>query len=240
MGEAQGRGRGRAQLRDAFWRLLAQRRYSAINVRDVARVAGVNKNTFYYHYANLDELAAEAIDEELPYEFAVIILSRLLTPEGEEADTAQAMPEPSAYGGRAPSAALGGDDNGHGLTFDQEDFARKLSRLKLLTGLHSAPVLQAMMKETLVGAWCNMLDLDPAQFGDESWLAIDFMYGGITGMLMHCADGTDGATALGALTQTSFFRRLSRTMPRVVFGTLADDGVTLSTILDTVVREEER
>lgn len=41
--------------------LLADRSYRKITVTDVVREAGVNRNSFYYHFSSLPELADSAI-----------------------------------------------------------------------------------------------------------------------------------------------------------------------------------
>ena len=45
------------RLENAFWELLADHEYRKITVTEVVREAHVNRNSFYYHYASLPELA---------------------------------------------------------------------------------------------------------------------------------------------------------------------------------------
>lgn len=52
------------RLRKAFWDVLACEKYDRITVKAVSSKAEVNPNTFYYHYANMDELAKDALDAE--------------------------------------------------------------------------------------------------------------------------------------------------------------------------------
>ena len=49
------------RLENAFWELLAERNYHKITVTDIVRVADVNRNSFYYHFSGLPELADSAI-----------------------------------------------------------------------------------------------------------------------------------------------------------------------------------
>ena len=49
------------RLENAFWELLADHEYRKITVTEVVREAHVNRNSFYYHYASLPELADSAI-----------------------------------------------------------------------------------------------------------------------------------------------------------------------------------
>lgn len=54
------------KLCDAFWEVLAQIPFAKITVKDIVARARVNKNTFYYHFSYLDELAHTCIRQALP------------------------------------------------------------------------------------------------------------------------------------------------------------------------------
>ena len=54
------------RMRGAFWALLEEKPYSAITVRLIADRANVNHNTFYYHFQNIDEMAARFFEENIP------------------------------------------------------------------------------------------------------------------------------------------------------------------------------
>ncbi len=54
----------RERLREGFWDLLASEGYNRITVKAISHAASVNPNTFYYHYANMEELAKDALDAE--------------------------------------------------------------------------------------------------------------------------------------------------------------------------------
>ena len=72
-----GRGdvRAREKLIDAFWDLLEAEPYTQMSVREVCRESGLNKNTFYYHFSDLDELADEAVARALPVELAQLLVA---------------------------------------------------------------------------------------------------------------------------------------------------------------------
>ncbi|MBQ6431116.1 MAG: TetR/AcrR family transcriptional regulator [Oscillospiraceae bacterium] len=53
------------EIKATFLRLLEERPYSQITVKEIVKECGVNRNTFYYHYADLPALVAEVIDEEI-------------------------------------------------------------------------------------------------------------------------------------------------------------------------------
>ncbi len=55
----------RQRLIDAFWELLQENYFHKITVGAVAERAGCNRGTFYYHFSDMEELAAFAIEYEL-------------------------------------------------------------------------------------------------------------------------------------------------------------------------------
>ncbi|WEV73817.1 TetR/AcrR family transcriptional regulator [Bifidobacterium sp. ESL0798] len=48
-------------MENAFWKLLEERDYPKITVTDIVNMAGVNRNSFYYHYCKLNNLAETAV-----------------------------------------------------------------------------------------------------------------------------------------------------------------------------------
>ncbi|NEG70436.1 TetR/AcrR family transcriptional regulator [Bifidobacterium choloepi] len=250
---------GRERLREAFWTLLDGRNYESFTVRDVCRVAGVNKNTFYYHYGSLDELAADAIGHLVPFELFGTILNRMLAGERERA----AEGDGATGGSDAAGAANGsGVESGIGDAFppirpgDIDMFPQRYARLLLTVGRHSSPALQAILKSTLLDGWSSMLGIDVAQLGEESRLAIDFLFGGIMGLWGHYAladeqarhargassaagipaangtgapatDGGEVPVQPAAIFESSFFQRLTRALPPVLLATFRDDGAII-------------
>ena len=69
----------KSRLKEAFWKLLAELRYSQITVKKLSREAQVNPNTFYYHYASMDDLAFDALNDEKLFEIPSIIRTGILS-----------------------------------------------------------------------------------------------------------------------------------------------------------------
>lgn len=53
----------RQKMVDVFWDLLEKEPYSKITVRQIAGLAGVNHNTFYYHFKNIEDMAMQLVNE---------------------------------------------------------------------------------------------------------------------------------------------------------------------------------
>ena len=48
------------KIENAYWSLLETERYSDITVLRVSQEAGINRNSFYYHYKDINDLAYQA------------------------------------------------------------------------------------------------------------------------------------------------------------------------------------
>ncbi|AWE41706.1 TetR/AcrR family transcriptional regulator [Actinobaculum sp. 313] len=58
---APGDPHGPERFINAFWQVLARKPYERMSVRDVVAAAEMNKNSFYYHFTSLDDLAESAV-----------------------------------------------------------------------------------------------------------------------------------------------------------------------------------
>lgn len=154
----------RGKITAAFWDLIAERPYAEISVLDIVRRAGVNKNTFYYHFTNIDEMAAAAV--------------------GESRDTqafAQLLASIDAFG----ADAVGPEDARLHQSFE---------RLGLIAGSHSSPALRELLKDTIAQGWCEMFDIDlqAASFADE--VSFEFALGGALAIIGMRPTDDDGFT----------------------------------------------
>jgi len=144
-------------LVEAFLGLLSEVPYHKVSVRELCRRAGVNKNTFYYHFGSIDELAGAAIDGALFRELAELLASgRTVT----RADIAALMatPEMRAKAGRA---AVVLSENGAAL---RDEVARRIVGVwQELFGDAGAGEDRMLCMQFLVGGLLNVLSGHGAQ-----------------------------------------------------------------------------
>lgn len=144
---------------DTFWQLLSERDYRSITVTDIVRRANVNRNSFYYHFNKLDELAYRAIHDEV---------------------------------GRSPLLQSGGAGNvpdlqhwrrhvGELISTDEE--RKRTGRLTMIVGPHTDPVLYSAFHDNEREALLLVLGLTPEDVDSRTDLMLDFIIGGILGML---------------------------------------------------------
>ena len=48
-------------IKKAFWKLLSEKSFSKITVKDIVELCGINRNSFYYHFADIPSLARECV-----------------------------------------------------------------------------------------------------------------------------------------------------------------------------------
>lgn len=63
----------RERIQEAFWALMDEMPYDAITVTTLAKRAGVNHNTIYYYYENIDHLAFQLLEENIPENIGQIL-----------------------------------------------------------------------------------------------------------------------------------------------------------------------
>lgn len=144
---------------DTFWQLLSERDYRSITVTDIVRRANVNRNSFYYHFNKLDELAYRAIHDE-------VSRSPLLQSGGA---------------GNVPDLQHWRRHVGELISTDEE--RKRTDRLTMIVGPHTDPVLYSAFHDNEREALLLVLGLTPEDVDSRTDLMLDFIIGGILGML---------------------------------------------------------
>ena len=79
------------KIENAFWRLMETEKYADITVLRISQEAGVNRNSFYYHYRDIDDLAYIAfknnVENEVAGKMIAALLERFQNDDGKPAVT---------------------------------------------------------------------------------------------------------------------------------------------------------
>ncbi|TPF92582.1 TetR/AcrR family transcriptional regulator [Bifidobacterium sp. UTBIF-78] len=154
------------RLENAFWELLADRDYRKITVTDVVREAGVNRNSFYYHFSSLPELADSAILHQV------------------ESSTVQHRPDPNGDAEEQWSERV------TALLSDPEQ-RQRLDRLALLAGPHSTLDLTESLRDFARLQLFSMLQLNPEHVDLKTDLMVEFTVGGLLAVLRRWPELSD-------------------------------------------------
>lgn len=148
------------RLENAFWELLSEREYNKITVTDIVRTADVNRNSFYYHFSGLPELADSAILHAVEDTPMPGVPGRDFNPDTEWRKHVTA------------------------LLRDSEQ-RQRLDRLALLAGPHSSPELVSSLKEFGRLTMISVLGLDADNLDLKTDLMLDFTVGGMLAVLQR-------------------------------------------------------
>lgn len=148
------------RLENAFWELLSEREYNKITVTDIVRAADVNRNSFYYHFSGLPELADSAILHAVENTPMPGVPGRDFDPDVEWRKHVTA------------------------LLRDPEQ-RQRLDRLALLAGPHSSPELVSSLKEFGRLTMISVLGLDADNLDLKTDLMLDFTVGGMLAVLQR-------------------------------------------------------
>lgn len=148
------------RLENAFWELLSEREYNKITVTDIVRTADVNRNSFYYHFSGLPELADSAILHAVEDTPMPGVPGRDFNPDTEWRKHVTA------------------------LLRDPEQ-RQRLDRLALLAGPHSSPELVSSLKEFGRLTMISVLGLDADNLDLKTDLMLDFTVGGMLAVLQR-------------------------------------------------------
>lgn len=147
------------KLRQAFWELLEQRSYTDITVKDIIARARINRSAFYYHYADLKDLAIDAI-----------------TAEHRDDEDGDLLISAIASG----SAAAIADHLEKTIT---SAFLEHVHRQALVAGPHGTAELTKILRDRIAHIWLSSLGLSPNQLNAGQRMVLHFAIGGMVNSL---------------------------------------------------------
>lgn len=165
------------RMENAFWALLEDREYRKITVTDVVREAHVNRNSFYYHFNSLGELADNAILREVERTSIAQLVDETTDENGIPSMDDAAVRE---HWRTRIDAAL-----------NSPEHWTRLNHLALLAGPHSSPELLESLREFTRMSLLAALKVDPDNLTLRSDLFIDFAVGGILAILRRWPELND-------------------------------------------------
>ena len=151
----------RGRMREAFWELLERGGFGHIIVKTLASQAGVNPNTFYYHYSSMEDLARDALDAEKLHEIP------------------EAIRDSAKPGGTPLQEALAYVAVGH-----------RWRRIRLFLTSDS-PGLRRLFYDAFESLWLSLIGVDKDDLSIEDALDLAFMLNGAMGVIAMQGDDYD-------------------------------------------------
>lgn len=144
------------KIENAFWKLLETEKYAEITVLRICQESGVNRNSFYYHYKDIDDLAETAFKRNASADVSGSLLAALLSSLSEQG--AQQKPD-----------------------FDPVILPR--SRKIILCASSESVFLNRLVRDLLKQTWFEELSIDEDLLTVIDKLQIEFIFTGLTTVL---------------------------------------------------------
>lgn len=173
------------KIENAFWSLLETERYSDITVLRVSQEAGINRNSFYYHYKDIDDLAYKAFVRNADNEVSRTLISALL----------------SAF-----------QENHSTLVFDMSILPHT-KRIMLCAGSDS-PYLNRLVNDLLKSIWFDSMGIREESLSTEERMQIRFISAGMVAVL-GSPEMKDNPMSMSILSQTEIGRAMISTMQKI-------------------------
>lgn len=142
----------RDKLEAAFWDALGETAYEDISVVGLCKAAGVNKNTFYYHFHDIDELARSAAESIIETRYIYTAIEAV----------------------RGNARVLG--------DLPEEEIAARLDRVCLLADDKAPAQLRRMLHDAVLGLWETELGVNVASLDLRDRISLEFVLAGFLGV----------------------------------------------------------
>ena len=144
------------KIENAFWKLLETEQYAAITVLRICQESNINRNSFYYHYKDIDDLAYTAFKNNADANVSGALLSTLL----------------SSF-----------QDNPRQTVTDFDPMILPRSKRIMLCASSDSVFLNRLVRDLLKQNWFEALAIDESLLTVIDALQIDFIFSGLTTVL---------------------------------------------------------
>jgi len=150
----------REKLIRAFWDGISDMPFHKLTVTELIKRAGLNRNSFYYHFTDIEDMAEKIVAETLMRDLPGILVSELNHGVGTAVDS----------------------------LLSDKSIRKRFGRVCLLAGKNSSPRLQEMLKTAIADNWKNYLSIETVKLSHEDRLVFEFCLGGVFSLLTFRAD----------------------------------------------------
>lgn len=141
------------RLEEAFWELLEKKTFSGLTVKGIANRAGVNHNTFYYYYENIEDMADKVFLYNVPVGLIDVLMTMILE-------------------GHLNTARLNVD----------ADMELRYHRVRLFLMVGSSE-MALRVRNTALHAWFERLGIREEELTENDRARITFLWGGIAALM---------------------------------------------------------
>ncbi len=170
------------KIENAFWSLLETERYSDITVLRVSQEAGTNRNSFYYHYSDINDLAQKAFMNNADNEVSRTLVAALL----------------AAFRDDKPAPV-----------FDMSILPH--SKRIMLCAASESPYLNRLVTDLLKTIWFKSMSINEEQLSPDERIQVRFVFAGLVSVL-GSQEIKDNPLSMSTLSQTGIGKAIMSTM----------------------------
>ena len=142
------------RIEDAFWKLLEEMSYSEITVLRISQESGTNRNSFYYHYRDINDLAYKAFINNADNEVSKTLVSALMSAFRE----------------------------GHSAPVFDMSVLPHTKRIMLCAGSDS-PFLNQLVNDLLKTIWFDSMSIKEELLSEDEKIQVSFIFAGLVSVL---------------------------------------------------------
>lgn len=142
-----------AKIETAFWRLLGEVGYSELTVRRISQESGTNRNSFYYHYDGIEDLARSSFKNN--------------------ADEAAGL----------VASLLDAFHNGRNVAVPPSPSALSHAGRVMLCARSESPFLRHMVSDLLRDTWFEALGINAERLSPTERMEVEFIFSGLVSVL---------------------------------------------------------
>ena len=188
------------KIETAFWSLLETMRYSDITVLRVSQEACINRNSFYYHYKDIDDLAQKAFTNNAENEVSKTLISALVSAFQE------GMPAP---------------------VFDMSILPH--SKRIMLCARSDSPYLNQLVNNLLKTVWFDSMSIQEEMMSEDEKLQSRFISAGLVSVL-GSQEIKNNPLAMSTLSQTEISKAIISTMKSIALKQQKQTSVNIGSL----------
>ncbi len=179
--------RATVKIENAFWKLLETEHYADITVSRVCQESGTNRNSFYYHYRDIEDLAYHAFMDNAGNEISRTLISALLSSFQDEDGKTTVIFDPSIL---------------------------PHSKRIMLCARSDSPFMNQLVMDLLKQIWFESLSIKEELLTNEEHMQVVFIFAGLVAVL-GSQEIQESPLSMATLSQTEIGKAIISTMKRI-------------------------
>ncbi|MBQ7479127.1 MAG: TetR/AcrR family transcriptional regulator [Selenomonadaceae bacterium] len=178
------------RIEKAFWQLLETEDYSNITVLRISQESGTNRNSFYYHYRNIDDLAHKAFMRNANNDVSKALIAALMSHSCNGNEQSAPIIAPAVL---------------------------QHSKRIMLCARSNSPYLNHLVHDLLQKIWFDAMSIKEELLSAEEKVQVRFVFAGLVAVL-GSQEIKDCPLLMSSLSQTEIGKAFIAALERIALG----------------------